>query len=238
MPRRCSRPARRCSWVLDISRCRPKASPSGSAISASRRYPGDITRPFQGFEGSIRPTHEIAKEAGMDERDLIRRAQAGDATAFGELLDSHYDTIFRFAWRWSRHRANAEDIAQLACMKLANSLAQYRFEAAFATWLYRLVISCAQDWKRSQQRHEHDELFETAALTDGSQTEDQIYLAQLLLELEDLGQGMKETALLVHAEGMSHAEAGAVLGVSESTISWRVHTIRRHMGKREARISV
>ena len=174
----------------------------------------------------------------MDERDLIRRAQAGDATAFGELLDSHYDTIFRFAWRWSRHRANAEDIAQLACMKLANSLAQYRFEAAFATWLYRLVISCAQDWKRSQQRHEHDELFETAALTDGSQTEDQIYLAQLLLELEALGQGMKETALLVHAEGMSHAEAGAVLGVSESTISWRVHTIRRHMGKREARVSV
>ena len=52
-----------------------------------------------------------------------------------------------------------------------------------------------------------------------------------------LGEGMKETALLVHAEGMSHAEAGTVLGVSESTISWRIHTIRRHMGKREARIS-
>ncbi len=30
---------------------------------------------------------------------------------------------------------------------------------------------------------------------------------------------MKETALLVHAEGLSHAEAGALLGVSESTIS-------------------
>ena len=148
----------------------------------------------------------------MDERDLISRAQAGDPTAFGELLDSYYDTIFRFAWRWSRHRANAEDIAQLACIKLANSLAQYRFQAAFATWLYRLVISCAQDWQRSQQRHDHDELFDGAALTDGSQGEDQIYLAQLLLELEQLGEGMKETALLVHAEGMSHAEAGAILG--------------------------
>jgi RNA polymerase sigma-70 factor (ECF subfamily) len=48
---------------------------------------------------------------------------------------------------------------------------------------------------------------------------------------------MKETALLVHGEGMSHAEAGTVLGVSESTISWRLHVIRRHMGKREARMS-
>jgi RNA polymerase sigma-70 factor (ECF subfamily) len=44
---------------------------------------------------------------------------------------------------------------------------------------------------------------------------------------------MKETALLVHAEGLSHAEAGAILGVSESTISWRVHTMRRQMQRRE-----
>ena len=76
---------------------------------------------------------------------LIRRAQDGNASAFGELVDSHYDTIYRFAWKWCRHRANAEDIAQQACIKLAASLAQFRFEAAFTSWLYRLVVSCAQD---------------------------------------------------------------------------------------------
>jgi RNA polymerase sigma-70 factor (ECF subfamily) len=173
----------------------------------------------------------------MDDPDLIRRAQAGDAAAFASLVDLHYDTIHRFAWKWCGHAANAEDIAQLACIKLASSLAQYRFQAAFASWLYRLVISCAQDWQRSQRRHEHDELHESVPRDDESQTEDQIYLLQLLEELADLGEGMKETALLVHAEGMSHAEAGAVLGVSESTISWRIHTIRRHLGKREARVS-
>jgi RNA polymerase sigma-70 factor (ECF subfamily) len=181
---------------------------------------------------------ESRKEAGMEEQELIRRAQAGDATAFSDLLDLYYDTIFRFAWKWCRHRVNAEDIAQLACIKLASSLAQYRFQAAFASWLYRLVISCAQDWQRSQRRHDHDEYGASVEPhTDGTQPEDQIYLLQLLGELEDLGEGMKETALLVHAEGMSHAEAGAILGVSESTVSWRIHTIRRHMGKREARAS-
>jgi RNA polymerase sigma-70 factor (ECF subfamily) len=46
---------------------------------------------------------------------------------------------------------------------------------------------------------------------------------------------MKETALLVHGEGLSHAEAGAVLGVSESTISWRLHMIRKHMSRQEVR---
>ena len=73
-------------------------------------------------------------------------------------------------------------------------------------------------------------------MDDSSCTEDGIYLGQILAQLANLGEGMKETALLVHAEGMSHAEAGAILGVSESTISWRVHTIRRHMNRQEARV--
>jgi RNA polymerase sigma-70 factor (ECF subfamily) len=172
----------------------------------------------------------------MDET-LIRRAQGGDATSFAELLDLHYDTIYRFAWKWCGHAANAEDIAQLACLKLSGSLAQYRFQAAFTSWLYRLVISCAQDWQRSQQRHEHDDLPDDEAAADASRTEDGIYLAQVLAQLALLGEGMKETALLVHAEGMSHAEAGAILGVSESTISWRVHTIRKHMSRQEVKAS-
>jgi RNA polymerase sigma-70 factor (ECF subfamily) len=173
----------------------------------------------------------------VDEPALIRRAQAGDPTAFGDLLDLYYDTIFRFAWKWCRHRANAEDIAQQACLKLAGSLAQFRFQAAFTSWLYRLVISCAQDWQRSQGRHDHDDLADTESPQVEAHGEDQIYLLQVLAELEELGEGMKETALLVHGEGMSHAEAGTVLGVSESTISWRLHVIRRHMGKHDTRIS-
>jgi RNA polymerase sigma factor (sigma-70 family) len=169
----------------------------------------------------------------MDDLSLIRRAQAGDATSFAQLLDLYYDTIHRFAWKWCGHAANADDIAQQACIKLANSLPQFRFQAAFTSWLYRLVISCAQDWQRSQQRHDHDELSGMEPAGQGG-AEDSIYLLQLLAQLETLGEGMKETALLVHAEGLSHAEAGAILGVSESTISWRVHTIRRHFGRQEA----
>lgn len=48
---------------------------------------------------------------------LIRRAQDGNASAFGELVVRHYDTIYRFAWKWCRDRDNAEDIAQQACIK-------------------------------------------------------------------------------------------------------------------------
>jgi RNA polymerase sigma-70 factor (ECF subfamily) len=164
---------------------------------------------------------------------LIRRAQAGHAGSFAELVDLHYDTIHRFAWKWCGHRADAEDIAQQACIKLAQSLAQYRFQAAFTSWLYRLVVSCAQDWQRAQRRHQHAELPEDAPDAGAGRAEDAIHLAQLLGQLDELGAGMRETALLVHAEGLSHAEAGEILGVSESTISWRIHTMRKQMNRRE-----
>ena len=168
---------------------------------------------------------------------LIQRAQGGDVASFAELIDRHYDTIYRIAWKWCGHRANAEDIAQLACIKLAGHLAKFRFESAFTSWLYQLVINCAKDWQRAQQRHVHDALPDTQPTADSTRAEDHIYLAQLLEQLDELGEGMKETALLVHAEGLSHAEAGELLGVSESTISWRVHAIRKHMNQRETLMS-
>jgi len=168
-----------------------------------------------------------------DLADLIRRAQGGNAGSFAELVDLHYDTIHRIAWKWSGHRADAEDIAQQSCIKLAQNLAQFRFQAAFTSWLYRLVINCAQDWQRTQRRHAHRQLPEDEPAFDSARAEDAIELAQLLMQLDELGQGMRETALLVHAEGLSHAEAGGVLGVSESTISWRIHTMRKHMNRRE-----
>jgi RNA polymerase sigma-70 factor (ECF subfamily) len=173
----------------------------------------------------------------MDDQQLtglIRRAQGGEGAAFAALVDQHYDTIHRFAWKWCGHHADAQDIAQQACIKLAGSLPQFRFQSAFRSWLYHLVLSCARDWQRAQRRHEHDELPDDQPAAQGFRTDDAIYVAQLLNQLDRLGEGMKDTALLVHAEGLSHAEAGAVLGVSESTISWRIHTMRKQMNRREA----
>ncbi len=168
---------------------------------------------------------------------LIRRAQSGDLASFTQLLDQHYSLIYRIAWRWCGHRTNAEDIAQQSCIKLAASLGQFRFRAAFTSWLYQLVISCARDWQRTQQRHMHEALPKLDPAEDAAPAEDHIYLTQLLEQLDEIGEGMKDTALLVHAEGLSHAEAGEILGVSESTISWRIHAIRKHMSEREALMS-
>lgn len=169
----------------------------------------------------------------MDEAALIRAAQSGEAEAFAQLISRYYDTLYRFAYRWCGNRAEAEDVTQQACIKLARSLGQFRFEAAFSSWLYRLVINCAKDWRSSQQRHQGDELTEDVQeepeLGNEKGAETEIYLQQVLKQLERMGEQYKETALLVYAEGMSHAEAAVILDVKESTVSWRLHEIRKQL---------
>ncbi|WP_238526830.1 RNA polymerase sigma factor [Cellvibrio japonicus] len=165
-----------------------------------------------------------------DEQLLIRRAQAGDASAFEQLLGHYYDLMFRFAFRWSGQRSDAEDITQNACLKLARSIGQFRFESAFSSWLYRLVINCAKDWYKSQG-HARDaqplDAVPEALCDDASHIP--VYLRQVLQQLETLADGFKETALLVHGEGLSHAEAASILNIKEATVSWRLHEIRKYL---------
>jgi RNA polymerase sigma-70 factor (ECF subfamily) len=164
-----------------------------------------------------------------DDDALIRAAQSGDADAFEQLLEAHYDTLYRFAYKWSGNRADAEDITQQACLKLARALSSYRFESAFTSWLYRVVVNCAKDWARAQDRHAAEDI-DTVAEQGGSapdSVERQAYTWQLLHKLEDLPEGIKETLLLVHAEGLTHLEAAEALDVKESTVSWRLHEFRK-----------
>jgi RNA polymerase sigma-70 factor, ECF subfamily len=163
---------------------------------------------------------------------LIRAAQGGDPSAFARLVETHYAQIYRFAYRWSAQASDAEDITQLACIKLAHNLGQFRFESAFSSWLYRLVINCAKDWHKSQKRHIGQQLApeELAEPCTSQQTAEMpIYLAQVLGLLNQLAEGFKETALLVYAEGLTHAEAAQILELKESTVSWRLHEIRKQL---------
>ncbi len=176
----------------------------------------------------------------MDEPALINAAQAGDEQAFEQLLEYRYDTIYRFAYKWCGNKSDAEDITQQACIKLAKGLGQYKHEAAFSTWLYRLVINCAKDWQRQQQRHVHESESdfgsEGCSIISDDTTESHkgdlaIYLNQLLAWIALLGEEFKETILLVFGEGLSHGEAAKILQIKESTVSWRIHNVRKKLAE-------
>ena len=164
------------------------------------------------------------------DRPTLEKARAGDAAAFAEVVDACYASIFRFAMKYTGQRQDAEDVAQQACIKLAQSIASYRFEAAFSSWLYALVLNCARDWHRQQARHRSDELVEDCApAAPGDDGESGIYLRQVLREVDAMGSDYRDTLVLVAGEGLSHREAAELLGVKESTVSWRLHEIRKKL---------
>jgi RNA polymerase sigma-70 factor (ECF subfamily) len=168
----------------------------------------------------------------MSENSLIERCQRGKADAFEQLLALHYDTIYRFAYRWCGDQHNAQDITQLACITLARSINQFQHQSSFTSWLYRLVINCAKDFYKSPtQRNQREESEQDIDLTLGSSAsgsnEQRVYAQQILEHINHLHEDLQDTLILVYGTGLSHLDAANALGVKESTISWRIHQARK-----------
>lgn len=161
------------------------------------------------------------------ERALIERAQGGDRAAFEELLRLHYDAIFRMAFKWCGNRADAQDIAQGVCIKLARALASFQFRSAFLTWLYPLVINTAKDWARSRARHDAEEL--NPEHGQRPVAEEQVYANQVLARIRTLPEKEREAIFLVFSEGLNHREAAEIMGCRENTVSWYIHEARKKL---------
>jgi RNA polymerase sigma-70 factor (ECF subfamily) len=77
----------------------------------------------------------------MDETDLIQRAQAGDTDAFEVLVIENQDFVYNLALRTLGNTVNAEDVAQDAFVRAWLALPEFRQQAKFRTWLYRIVVN-------------------------------------------------------------------------------------------------
>ncbi len=162
---------------------------------------------------------------------LVRRARAGDRAAFTLLIERHYERIYRVGARVLNDVAAAEDLAQEVCVGLVTRLASYRGASRFTTWLHRVVVNAALDAMRrdgARQRNER-EFAERAALARADQVAGAEQSAWLRRTLRRLPETLRVTVVLVLEEGLPHAEAGVVLGVSEATVSWRMHQARKHL---------
>lgn len=166
---------------------------------------------------------------------LISRAQRGDRDAFSRLVEDHYASMFCFACRYCGNRQDAEDVTQQACIKLARAIGQFRFESAFSSWLYRLVINTARDLHKSQRSQNSTILQQSwpgSELDDlpvPDNAESAVLLQQVIGLVAKMGEGFREVLALVLGEGLTHAEAAVILEVKESTVSWRLHEIRKRL---------
>jgi RNA polymerase sigma-70 factor (ECF subfamily) len=165
------------------------------------------------------------------DEDLARAAALGDGAAFGALLERHYDRLFRLAFRLTGQRAEAEDLTQDVCLALPAKLGSYRGEARFTTWLYRVAVNAAHDRRRRAavraKAAEGWGDWEIARQDDIARGRDAAdWLAQALRGLTD---ELRDTTVLVVAEGLTQGEAAEVLGIPEGTVAWRMSEVKKRL---------
>lgn len=167
----------------------------------------------------------------MDDSELAKAARAGDRTAFGQLVERHYDTAYRVALRYTGVRADAEDIAQEVCLALADKIRTFKGKSRFSTWLYRVVVNACRDFARRQSTartlQENYAVYREMASADTA--DDKNRTEWLNNALEALEPALRETTILVIGEELGHAEAAEILGCAESTVSWRLHEVRKKL---------
>ncbi len=188
------------------------------------------TRPVLCFE----PHHAEGCEtvAASGDEDLAREAARGDRAAFAALIERQYDRIYRLAWRWTGSRTTAEDVAQEVCVKLAGAIKGFRGDSAFSTWVYRIAFTTATDHLRAAQRLRAVDPSEMLSLVDGRASDDpegEVMGAELWKAVRALPGQQRDAVLLVYGEDLSHAEAAAIMGCTEKTVSWHLHEARKRL---------
>ena len=170
------------------------------------------------------------------EADLISRAKANDTNAFCLLAERYSRRIYVLAIHYCRNAQDAEDLSQEVWLKAYQSLAGFRSDSSFYTWLRRITINTFLNHQRSTSFRWQGQTTVTQLLaidsdlpdTAGATSEETIYhrvlFEDVMNALSELSASQRLMFLLRHYEGMSYDEIAAAMNCSAGTAKkavWR-----------------
>lgn len=175
----------------------------------------------------------------LPDEALMRRYQAGDATAFAILMRRHLGRLFNFIARHTGNRATAEDLAQEVFLRVVERAADFKHEARFTTWLYTIARNQCIDHLRKASLRRHPSLDDGGPDSDrlplkerlenesvGTSAErvamDKEVKERILAGLARLPDEQREVFLLREVSCLPFQEIAIVTGVSENTVKSRM----------------
>ena len=158
--------------------------------------------------------HQLA-----DQRALIERARRGDASAHRALYDAHVEQIYRVTFRLTGAEHLARDVTQDTFVRAFASLDGFRGDSAFGTWLHAIAVSLSLNEIRrlKRERIRNAPLDDAIAIAESAPRSDPFLRAKVMEAVNNLPEGCRAVFMMHDAEGHTHQEIGAALGVTVGT---------------------
>ena len=178
---------------------------------------------------------------GIGDAECVKRVQQGDTDSFEVLVRRHQKSTFNLVFRLLGDYDEAAEVAQEVFLSAYKSIHQFRGDATFSTWLYRIAFNHASTRRRSlnlaQQRHVP--LDDTEIISDGpldpaktmEQREAQQRVQQALNSLD------KDDAMIIllrDLQDIPYDDVAAMLNVPIGTVKSRLHRARQTLKARLA----
>jgi RNA polymerase sigma-70 factor (ECF subfamily) len=171
-------------------------------------------------------------------REILDACRLGDRDAFRALYGKYKDRVFSIAlYYFHGDRTAASDVTQQVFLKLITSIGQFRGDAEFSTWLYRLVVNACMDAARSRGEAaiSADRLRLEAFAAPGSQEEDfaRAQMAQSVrAAVSALPPKFRIAVLLRYFEDLSYEQMARALHCSMGTVASRLSRGHRMLAER------
>jgi len=173
-----------------------------------------------------------------DDQRLIAASVQGNTAAFGELVRRYQDRLYHAVYRMVAHPDDALDVVQDAFLNAYQSLDNFKGDAQFFTWLYRIAINTAISHKRKQRAvlsidaatrngeagldpHDPSEESQPGHALELAEQEGRIQRA-----LSRLSPEHRTVLVMKDMEGQKYEDMAEVLEVPIGTIRSRLHRAR------------
>jgi RNA polymerase sigma-70 factor, ECF subfamily len=168
---------------------------------------------------------------------LAARCRDADPRALVVLVERHQPLVDRITSRWFADREDAHDAAQDALTRLVTSVGSYRGDAAFTTWLTRLVSNVCADQARRQARRRASEVPDDPTVTrragQASAAEPAPPFEPALREhLAGLSDGQRAAVVLKDALSMRYEDVAALMSLPVGTVKCHAHRGRKRLAAR------
>lgn len=176
--------------------------------------------------------------------DLVKRSQAGDTRAFDVLVTRYRGRIYAMTYHLIQNETEARDLAQEAFIKAWRALPNFKLDAGFYTWLYRIAHNVSYDWlrkKKIQGDGEFDDERTEHRVAAGAETTPKgDFAPDTAMRNAELGQRIqaaiaklspehRQVIILREIEGLAYEEIAALIPCSLGTVMSRLFYARKKL---------